>query len=398
MIRSLRAAALASVDPRSSRGVESIAEIASRYDRVALVLQGGGALGVYQVGVYQALSEAGAEPDWISGVSIGAVNAAIIAGNPPETRMDRLHEFWRMISGRQLWTDHLPEGDLFRQLRNSMSALLTTTVGAPGFFQPRIPSPWLLPSGAPGATSYYDTEPLRATLERLVDFDRLNDGRKRISLGAVNVRTGNFTYFDSANVRIGPEHVMASGALPPGLPAVRIGNDFYWDGGLVSNTPLQYLLQQEEEKNSLVFQVDLFSARGELPRNMADVLARQKDIAYSSRTRQNTDFFGRLHRLNRHVLDALRRVPDDQLTPGERTLLDEDKGAAAINIVQLIYQQKNYETQAKDYEFSDLSMKEHWLAGYDDTCCTLKQREWLSLPTPEAGIVVHDIHQLDANS
>ncbi|MDO9368027.1 MAG: patatin-like phospholipase family protein, partial [Sphingopyxis sp.] len=215
-------------DPYATPRIE---EVTANYDRVALILQGGGALGAYQVGVYKALAEAGAEPDWISGVSIGAINAAIIAGNRPADRLDRLEEFWATVSGRTLWSDHLPEWDVYKQLRNRMSAMLTLSGGAPGFFNPRQPNPWLLPPGAPGATSFYDTGALRDTLERLVDFDILNNGEKRISLGAVKVRTGNLTFFDSANMRLGPEHVMASGALPPGLPAVKIDGEDYWDGG-----------------------------------------------------------------------------------------------------------------------------------------------------------------------
>ncbi len=263
-----------------------------RCDRVALVLQGGGALGAYQAGVYQALHEENIQPDWVSGVSIGAINSAIIAGNPPELRLARLRSFWERITDRRIWV-YTPDGDIFRKARNATSAWFTMTQGQPGFFEPRRPGPWFSPTGAQDATSYYDTAPLRETLLEMVDFTLLNRGPVRFSVGAVNVLTGNFIYFDNRLEEILPEHIMASGALPPALPMVKIGTDYFWDGGIVSNTPLQYLLEQEDDFNSLVFQVDLFSTRGVLPRDIQDVMARHKDIMYSSRTRYNTDVYRR---------------------------------------------------------------------------------------------------------
>jgi NTE family protein len=309
--------------PTRGRGrTEDVATIARGYDRAALVLQGGGALGVYQIGVFQALTEAGVEPNWISGVSIGAINSALIAGNRPENRLRNLEAFWDRVSGRKIWP-FTPQGDHFRDLRNQTSSLFTLLMGQPGFFQPRHTNPWLQLPGADGATSYYDSSSLKSTLESLVDFDLLNDGRKRLSVGAVNVRTGNFTYFDTEKQNIGPEHIMASGALPPALPAVKIEGEYYWDGGIVSNTPLQYLLDQEEQQSSLVFQVDLFSARGSLPRHMSDVLTRQKEIMFSSRTRQNTAAFARTYNLKMRLIDALKRIPPEKLTPDERALIIE---------------------------------------------------------------------------
>ncbi|MBB3290109.1 MULTISPECIES: patatin-like phospholipase family protein [Rhizobium] len=372
----------------------TIPEIAAQYDRVALVFQGGGALGAYQAGVYQALAEAGCEPTWLSGVSIGAVNAAIIAGNEPSRRLQRLEQFWQIISGRKIWA-YTPEGDFFRDIRNRTSSWMTMTMGQPGFFKPRFPNPWLELPGAEGATSFYDSAELKKTLEMLIDFDLLNDGKKRFSVGAVNVRTGNFVYFDTDNIRIGPEHIMASGALPPALPAIRIEGEYYWDGGIVSNTPLQYLLDQEEDRSSLVFQVDLFSARGVLPRSMPDVLSRHKDIMYSSRTRQNTDNFKRIHGLKMKLLGALRRVPKDQLTPEEEELIADYSDAGVVNIVHLIYQHKNYEGHAKDYEFSGTSMREHWDMGLEDTKRTLRHSEWLLPPFSGDAVAIHDLHRED---
>jgi predicted acylesterase/phospholipase RssA len=231
-----------------------------RCDRIALVLQGGGALGAYQAGVYEALHEAGIEPDWVSGVSIGAINAAIIAGNRREQRLERLRVFWERITDRTIW-HYTPDGDIYRKARNAASSLMTATQGQPGFFTPRKTNPWLAPAGAKDATSYYDTEPLRKTLLELVDFSLINDRRMRFSVGAVNVRSGNFLYFDNRDFTIEPEHVMASGALPPAFPMTQIGTDFYWDGGIVSNTPLQHVLEEDGNHNMLIFQVDLFSSR-----------------------------------------------------------------------------------------------------------------------------------------
>lgn len=292
-----------------------------RCDRVALVLQGGGALGAYQAGVYQALHESGMEPDWVCGVSIGAINSAIIAGNPPERRLERLQTFWDRITSRKVW-HYTPDGDIYRKARNMTSSFLTTTMGQPGFFKPHDVNPWFSPAGAKTATSYYDTAPLRASLLELVDFDLINSRKMHFAVGAVNVLTGNFLYFDNKKEVIEPEHVMASGALPPALPMVKIGTDHFWDGGIVSNTPLQHLLDQEDKMNSLVFQVDLFNARGVLPRDIQEVMARHKDIMYSSRTRYNTDVYKRMNNLKTDFYKALLKVPDDKLTDHERALRD----------------------------------------------------------------------------
>jgi NTE family protein len=363
-----------------------------RCDRVALVLQGGGALGAYQAGVYQALHEAGVEPDWVCGVSIGAINSAIIAGNPPERRLERLHTFWDRITSRKVWY-YTPDGDIYRKVRNITSSWMTTTLGQPGFFQPHATNPWFSPAGAKTATSYYDTTPLRETLLELVDFDLINRKKVRFAVGAVNILSGNFIYFDNARDEIIPEHVMASGALPPALPMVKIGTDHFWDGGIVSNTPLQHLLDQEDNLNSLVFQVDLFSARGVLPRDIQDVMARHKDIMYSSRTRYNTDVYRKTHNLKTALYKALAKLPDDQLSADERKIKAELKKLPEIAILQLIYQQTAYEGDAKDHEFSGTSMREHWASGHDDTRRTLTRRDWITMPADGMGLVIHDVHR-----
>jgi NTE family protein len=360
--------------------------------RIALVLQGGGALGAYQAGVYQAMHEAGLEPDWVSGVSIGAINSAIIAGNPPERRLERLKAFWERITDRRVWVQ-TPDGDIFRQARNAASSLFTVMLGQPGFFEPRKNNPWFAFAGAKDATSYYENAPLRETLLELVDFDLINKKRCRFSVGAVNVLTGNFTFFDNASHEITPEHVMASGALPPAFAPVQIGTDYFWDGGIVSNTPLQHLLAQDDSTNSLVFQVDLFSATGPLPRTIQDVMGRHKDILYSSRTRQVTDMFQRLQRWKTRAYHALLKVPENDLTEDERQMRDKLASLPKATILQLIYQQKAYEGNAKDYEFSGTSMREHWQSGHEDTRRTMQRSDWLTMPSDNTSIATHDIHR-----
>jgi NTE family protein len=360
-------------------------------NKVAMVLQGGGALGAYQAGSYQALHEAGLEPDWIAGVSIGAINGAIIAGNPPERRLDRLRAFWDLVTSRP--TGIPPDGDGPRAVFSAWSSLLTMTLGQPGFFSPYYPGPWFSPRGTPDATSFYDSAPLRETLLRLVDFDLINARTVRYAVGAVNVASGNFAYFDNARGGIAPEHVMASAALPPALPMVQVGTDLYWDGGVVSNTPLQHLLEHNDGDNMLVFQLDLFSARGPVPRDMLDVLGRQKDIQYSSRTRLVTDTYRRLREKNTALKKLLAKLPDEALDDEERELKRLLAHLPSIVILHLIYQQSAYEGAAKDYDFSAASMREHWESGYRDTSATLQHRDWLQMPSPDSGIVVHDVHR-----
>jgi NTE family protein len=365
-----------------------------RCDRIALVLQGGGALGAYQAGVYQALHEADIRPDWVSGVSIGAINSALIAGNPPERRLERMREFWRRITDRRIWA-FTPDGDDFRRLRNFHSAMVTMLLGQPGFFRPNQMNAWASPRGAGTATCFYDTSPLRQTLLELVDFDLINSGQTRFAVGAVNVISGNFLWFDNAETTIVPEHVMASGALPPALPAVRVGTDYFWDGGIVSNTPLQHILDADDHINTLIFQVDLFSSRGVMPRDMEDVMGRHKDIQYSSRTRYNTDLYRRLHTWKLACRNALEKVPDDQLDADQRRLKAQLHDLPEILILQLIYQQKAYEGHSKDHEFSATSMHEHWESGHEDTARTLRRRSWLQMPDENHGIIAHDVHRAE---
>jgi len=381
--------------PLPSRDAPATAGRPPGCDRVALVLQGGGALGAYQGGVYQALHEAGLEPDWIAGVSIGGINGAIIAGNPRERRLERLRQFWETITARPT-SLFVPDGDDPRRLANAWSSLLTMALGQPGFFTPTVPNPWISPRGSATATSFYDNTPLRQTLRELVDFDYLNSNGTRYACGSVNVRSGNFVYFDTTETIIEPEHVMASGALPPALPMMQVGTDWFWDGGVVSNTPLQHLFDNIGTLSTLIFQVDLFSARGRLPRDMADVLARQKDIQYSSRTRMVTDTYMQRHRQNLLIRRLLDKVAEGDLTDAERALKAALARQPEITLLHLIYRQAAYETQAKDYEFSAASMREHWQSGYRDTHATLQRKEWMAMPSEEGGIAVHDVHHIEA--
>lgn len=369
------------------------------FDCIALLLQGGGALGAYQGGVYEALAEANIHPDWIAGISIGAINAAIIAGNPPNSRVDRLREFWTQVTSDAPWqwsgapfTD-LMNSDHTRNFLNQVNASFAAMFGANGFFSARPLAPWLQAGGTLAATSIYDTSALKTTLERLVDFDRLNAGMTRFSAGAVNVRTGNLVYFDSTTHTIRPEHVLASGALPPGFPAVEIDGEHYWDGGLVSNTPLQWVIECGARQDTLVFQVDLWSAHGQIPRNMADVVTRQKEIQYSSRTRASTDQFKSLHRLQRELAALLSRLPEDLLKHEDVKLLRTAASHNVHNLVHLIYRARDYEGHSKDYEFSRLSMQDHWRAGYHDALRTLRHPEVLARPTSADGVSTFDLEQ-----
>lgn len=376
---------------------ESFKKLTDVYDSVVLVLQGGGALGAYQGGVFEALAEHDIQPSWISGVSIGAINAAVIAGNPPERRATALKEFWHTIAPPTTPTplDAILQafmlGEDAQVTAHKLSAFRAMMVGQPGFFRPRLP--WSLYSGAVAETSYYDTKPLKDTLERLVDFDRINAGDTRVSFGAVNVRTGNYIYFDNTTHKIKAEHIMASGALPPGFPAVEIDGEFYWDGGLVSNTPLFQVLEDTPRRNMLVFQVDLWSAHGTVPSTMAGVLERQKDITYSSRTRLNTDSERTAQALRNATARLLDKLPPSMADDPDVLALRKNACPALINIVHLIYQRKRHELDNKDYEFSNQTMRAHWDCGLEDTLHSLEHRDWLKLPTGASGTVTHDAHR-----
>ena len=357
------------------------------YDKtVALVLQGGGALGSYQAGVYEALSASEYLPDWVAGISIGAINAAIIAGNAPERRVDRLLEFWEMVTHPTALWPAAPSGAL-RDAQMRSSAVAALLFGQPGFFAPRAALWW---SGAQ-PTSYYDTGGLKSTLERLVDFDRINAREMRFSVGAVNVRTSQLAYFNNAEITIRPEHVMASAALPPGFPAVEIDGEHYWDGALVSNTPLQYVLEYSPRRSRLTFQVDLFHTHGDEPRNLEDVGEREKDIRYSSRTQAATEMLRKTHDVRHNINTLWDKLPDELKRQKEAEFLYKFGCVTTMDIVQLIYRPHELQGCAKDYEFGRPTMEARWDQGFADAQTTLLASPWLAPMPPEIGARTFDV-------
>src|SRR3977135_1268002 len=360
-----------------------------------LVLQGGGALGSYQAGAYQALCHHDFEPEWIAGISIGALTAALAAGNARENRVALLKEFWQAVSSPVSWNP-VVKGDRARSLFNETSAALIATFGVPGFFTPRIPPAPLWPQGTPQSQSYYDTAPLKKTLERLVDFDRINDLKTRLSVGAVSVTTGNFKYFDNFEFKklgkkIGPEHIMASGALPPGFPSIVIEGEHFWDGGVASNTPLDFVLDAEITNDLLIFQVALSSARGPLPVSLLDAAEREKDIRFSSRTRINTDKNRQIHNARKEVRDLIVKLPEDLKNDPSVEFLRQAAKENTVTVVHLIYRSKNYESSSKDYDFSHIGMVEHWGAGERDVHLSMRHKEWLERPQSGETMVTYDL-------
>jgi NTE family protein len=367
------------------------------FESIALLLQGGGALGAYQAGVYEALAEADIAPNWVGGISIGAINGAIISGNRPENRVPKLRDFWEHLTSNPLWNDFgalapfiRQGGDVVRSYWNQMSAATSLVTGVPGFFSPHLVPPWLSFPGSPSSTSYYDTAGFRRTLERFIDFDILNTNGIRYTTSAVNVRSGNYTVFDTTAGKIGPQHIMASGALPPALPAVEIDGQYYWDGGLISNTPLQWVMDDATD-DTLVFQVDLWSARGEMPKEVMGVLTRQKEIQYSSRTRAVTDKFRREQQLRHAFATLYEKMPESLKETDEAQMLYGASDFNVYNIVHLIYRSRHDGGYTKDYEFSRLSMEEHWSAGYHDTVRSLQHKEVLARPACAEGIMIYDV-------
>lgn len=365
------------------------------FERIALLLQGGGALGSYQAGVYQALAEAGLHPDWVAGISIGAINSALIAGNPPERRVERLRAFWETVTEPPLGFHPLRgykiTDDFVHMMINQWRSVGTLMWGAPNFFTPRVPPPVFTPLGTPDALSFYDVAPVKALLEKLVDFDRINAKETRFSVGATNVKTGNFIYFDNTTHKIGPQHVVASGSLPPGFPATEVDGEYYWDGGVVSNTPLQWVLDERPRLDTLAFQVDLWSARGELPRDMIEVDVRMKDIRYSSRTRAGTDQFRRMQAVRRAAAKLLADMPSDVRQTPDAELLAQEADTKVYNIIHTIYRAQSYEGSSKDYEFSRRTMEEHWESGYSDMQQTLRHPEVLQRPQSADGVFTFDL-------
>lgn len=378
-------------------------EMSKNYEEIILVLQGGGALGSYQAGVFEGLSEVGVNPNWIAGISIGALNTAIIAGNKPENRVKALRSFWETICKTNMSPFNLSFlnpfiNDLNNHARRMISGIEASRAmieGQNGFFKPRFPLPIpFLNKVSPEEISYYKIQNLKETLLKHADFDLINNGKKRVSVGAVNIKTGNFVYFDNTKETLRPEHFMASGALPPGFPAVEIDGEYYWDGGLVSNTPLFEVLNNEEKKDKLIFQVDLWSSKGSLPENFFDVAERTKDIQYSSRTRMITDFMQEQQKNKIMIKELLKCISADVKKDNLWCEKAEELTADGVtNVIQLVYRDKSFEGHYKDFEFSNATMNEHWSSGLTDMRETLKNKDWFQKPSNEKGFVTHDIHR-----
>jgi NTE family protein len=360
------------------------------HEHIVLVFQGGGALGAYQAGVFEEIADFPREPTWVAGVSIGAINAALIAGNPRDRRVERLREFWELVSSSPAGFAPLVGAKTVHQF----GAFVAASTGVPGFFAPRFPPPYFRTGGAPEAISFYDTTPLIATLGRLADFDLINDGPMRLSVGAVDVETGDSMYFDNRGprrTRIEPEHVMASGALPPAFAPVIIDGHHYWDGGILSNTPVQYVLDHRGNEKIFVAQVDLFSACGSLPADMPGVMSRQKEIIYSSRARYNTDKLDEIQQNKKTALDLIAMLPAaDQKRPAIRALKEANRTARA-DIVHLIYRVNESELESRDYDFSREAMLQHWTAGRSDMRATIEHPDWLRPATVDDGIVIYEL-------
>jgi NTE family protein len=356
-------------------------------EQIVLVLQGGGALGAYQAGVYQALMEGGIEPDWVIGTSIGAINGAIIAGNEPDKRVERLREFWHgMAKGRPL--DQLWPTSIFG---NSLANMSTLVAGVPGFFTPNPNAIWG-PTFRHGVdkAAYYSTEPLKNTLERRVDFEQLGRRHVRLSVGAVNVRSGEMRYFDSRDMPLAAAHVMASGALPPAFPAVAIDGDYYWDGGIFSNTPIEVVLEDVPRRNSLIFSVNVWQPSGNHPTTIQQVMARHKDIQFASRGKTHVTRQAQLHRLRHVVRELANRLPPDvRADPMVQDLAEYGCGTL-MHLVRFLAPRLDGEDHTKDIDFTSAGIERRWQAGFDHASKALLEKPWQGEVDPLAGIVIHE--------
>ena len=355
--------------------------------QVVLVMQGGGALGAYQGGVYQALHEAGIEPDWVIGTSIGAINGAMIAGNPSNQRLDRLREFWRRIERKSAWTG-MP---FMPPMADYAAGFRMLTAGLPGFFAPNPASAWGLQAkvGVERA-AFYNTDALAATLRDLVDLDAPHAGRPRLTVGAVNVRSGSMTYFDSKTMKLSLDHILASGALPPAFPAVRIDGDPYWDGGIYSNTPVETVFAEHPRRDSLVFTVQMWHAAGPEPDSLWQVFNRQKDIQYASRADSHIEHQRQLHHMRHIVRELVKLLPEhERATPRVEDLAGYGCGTV-MHIVRLIAPRLDGEDHMRDIDFTGAGIAARWQAGYADTCDFLERKPWQVEVDPIIGVAVHD--------
>jgi NTE family protein len=370
------------------------------FERVALVLQGGGALGAYQAGVYQAIHEAKIEVHWICGTSIGGINGALIAGNLPERRIERLRDFWETVTKPPVrlpnfsWFADAPwneNGDA-RLWTNKISAFSTMINGAPGFFSPRPFPPINSPAARPELASYYDITPLQETLDRLVDFDLINANAMRFTALATNVRTGAPASFDNREQKITGAHILASASLPPSFPPMLIDGEYYWDGGVVSNSPMQFVIDNRGRHTALVFQVDLWDANGKPPLDIPSANLRAMEIHSASRLNISLDQYKKMQKFRHALRRFLEQLPEQCQDDPEVQFLSEQTRAKVATIVQLKYQSDKFETAGKMFEFSRRAMEEHWQAGYDDTKIALGEPRVFELPDGNEGARIFDVH------
>lgn len=367
--------------------------VPGKFDRIAYLFSGGGALGAYQVGVFKTLSEAGYEPDWVIGTSIGAINSAIIAGNKPEDRIKKLEGFWELISTKIPPTPNIINNIQLEKWQHFLSSQWTELMGQPGFFRPRAINPWLGTETTMDMLSYYETDELRETLPKYINFNLLNEGNVRLSVGAVRVATGHLRHFDNTKMEINVEHIMASGALPPGFPAVKVDDQFYWDGGVHSNTQLNLLLGQKEPIDYLCFMVHLFDSYGTRPTNMDEIIKRQKDITYSSHHRQSIQIYKAVHNL-RHAISTLGNHLSEQVRqdPEIQKLLDLGR-TGHVHVARFHYKGKLSDLSSKDYEFSYPSIIEYINEGSRDVSKLLRDPPWKKPHPADIGLILSEMSE-----
>ena len=360
------------------------------YDMSVFVLQGGGALGSYQMGVLEGLLEKGCQPDWMIGTSIGAINAAIVAGNLPENRISKLKEFWQTISTPSLMGMMHCDNPHTRRWQNFLSGIWTMNFGQAGFFTPQFVNPWqLFFKGTPDNLSFYKTDELKKTLNKVIDFNILNEKKVRLTLCAVCVEDGRMVCFDNAHITLTADHIMASGALPPGFPAIKIEGKHYWDGGVSSNTPFQIILKEKIPQKIMCFMVNLFPNEEELPANLLEVIKRHKDVQYASRYHQVLQAFCEIHSLQHKIQKVYEKYGKDSPSKELQALCDYGH-PSALNIIRFQYKNKPYDLFSKDYEFSAQSLEEHYVSGFQDVKTALENPSWLDLIDDGVGVVLHE--------
>jgi NTE family protein len=387
--------------PLSPRIEEKRARRALPFAGVSLVFQGGGALGAYQAGVYQAVYEANIEATWICGTSIGAINGALIVGNPPELRVERLREFWETVTKPQIAFPNIPwlpgrsfsENPQTSYWASKISVLATIMQGVPGFFSARPFPPVSSPADSPSLVSYYDTSPLKTTLAKLVDFDFINHKPMRLSVGAANVRTGASTYFNNYEQPLDIRHILASASLPPGFPPTEINGEYYWDGAVVSNTPMQHVIDTRQRDSALIFQVDLWDPNGEVPLDIPSAFLRATEIHSASRANISLDQYKKMETFRNALCRFFDRLPEQYQNDPDARFLEKEARVKAATIVHLKYQSRKYEASDKTFAFSRSAMEAHWKAGYEDTKLALVEPAVLEPPADAEALRIFDVRQ-----